>query len=82
MSAPAVPLSGVACVEDAASPLESDAPAILTPSLDLDEVDGLLRRSVEARLGAVKAIAEMQYACDVADLVLERLRRSTRRSRR
>jgi len=82
MSAPAPPLTAVACVEDAGTPSESDAPAIVLPQLDLDDVDALLRRSVEARLTAVAAIAEAQYTCEVADLMLERLRRPARRGRR
>ena len=82
MSAPAVPLSAVACIEDTGPPSEPDAPGIVLPPLDLAEVDTLLKRSVEARLTAVAASAEAQYTCEVADLVLERLRRPTRRHRR
>ena len=82
MSAPAPPLTAVACVEDPGLPSESDAPAIVLPQLDLAEVDALVKRSVEARLTAVAAIAEAQYTCEVADLMLERLHRPARRGRR
>jgi len=91
MSAPAVPRCAAPCVgeveevdevEDAVAPLDSDGPGILLPTLDLDEPDTLVKRSVEARLVAVAAIAETRYTCDVADLVLERLRRPARRARR
>jgi hypothetical protein len=82
MSAPAVPLCAVACVEEPRAPSDADAPGILLPTIDLEEVDALVKRSVEARLVAVAAIAETQYTCDVADLMLERLGWPARHTRR
>jgi hypothetical protein len=84
MSAPAVPCRAAECFEFADEGGEpftcgyDDAPGLspdLLPldGLDLGDVDALLRHSIEVRLEAVAAIAEAQYTCEVANMMLERL---------
>jgi hypothetical protein len=84
MSAPAVPLCDaegfefadaggepLTCGYDDAPGLSPDPPTV--DGFDLEDVDAVLRHSVKVRLEAVAAIAEAQYTCEVAHMILERL---------
>ena len=84
MSAPAVRRCHAECFEFAdggGQPLTcgyDDAPGLSPDPLtidgfDFEEVDAVLRHSIKVRLEAVAAIAEAQYTCEVAHMILERL---------